>query len=239
MIATLGFAFLAGTLSVLSPCVLPLLPIVFGAAATQHRLGPLALAAGLAVSFVAIGLFFATIGFSLGLDGGALRQASAVVLVLIGFVLVSPPLQARFAVAAGPIGQWTDSRFGDVSRDGLWGQLGLGLLLGAVWSPCVGPTLGAASALAAEGRDLGQVAATMLVFGIGAALPLLFLGLVSRDVLMRWRRHMLAAGKGLKAALGVGLMLAGLLIITGLDKRLEAFLVDATPPWLTTLTTEF
>lgn len=239
MLATLGLAFLAGTLSILSPCVLPLLPIVLGAAATEHRFGPLALAGGLAVSFVAIGLFFATIGFSLGLDSGVLREASAVVLVLIGVVLVIPPLQARLAVAAGPVAQWTDSRFGGLSRQGLWGQLGMGLLLGAVWSPCVGPTLGAASALAAEGRDLGQVGATMLVFGIGAALPLLLLGLVSRDVLMRQRRQLLAAGKGLKTALGVVLMSGGLLVVTGLDKRLEAVLVDASPAWLTTLTTAF
>ena len=239
MLATLGLAFLAGTLSILSPCVLPLLPIVLGAAATEHRFGPLALAGGLAVSFVAIGLFFATIGFSLGLNSGVLREASAVVLVLIGFVLVNPPLQARLAVAAGPVGQWTDSRFGGLSREGALGQLGMGLLLGAVWSPCVGPTLGAASALAAEGRNLGQVGATMLVFGIGAALPLLLLGLVSRDVLMGWRRHMLAAGKGLKTALGVVLMAGGLLVVTGFDKRLEAVLVDASPAWLTTLTTTF
>ena len=134
------------------------------------------------MSFVAIGLFFATIGFSLGLDSGVLREASAVVLVLIGVVLAIPPLQARLALAAGPVAQWTDARFGGVSRQGFWGQLGVGLLLGAVWSPCVGPTLGAASALAAEGRDLGQVGATMLVFGIGAALPLLLLGLVSRAI---------------------------------------------------------
>ena len=66
----LGLAFLAGVLTVLSPCVLPLLPIVLGAAASQHRLGPLALAGGLALSFTAIGLFVATIGFAAGLDTG-------------------------------------------------------------------------------------------------------------------------------------------------------------------------
>ena len=90
-----GLAFLAGLLTVLSPCVLPLLPIVFGSAASAHRLGPVALAAGVAISFVAIGLFIATIGFSIGLDAGLLRSAAAVLLVLIGFVLIMPPLQQR------------------------------------------------------------------------------------------------------------------------------------------------
>jgi len=239
MVASLGLAFLAGALSVLSPCVLPILPIVLGAATTQHRLGPAALAGGLALSFVAIGLFFATIGFSLGLDSGVLREIAAVVLMAIGLVLVLPPLQARLAVAAGPVGQWTDERFGDFSRHGLQGQFGLGLLLGAVWSPCVGPTLGAASVLAAEGHDLVEVAATMLLFGIGAALPLLLLGTLSRDVLMGWRGRMLAAGAGLKVGLGVVLLVGGALIVTGLDKRAETALVDASPAWLTALTTRF
>jgi len=239
MVASLGLAFLAGALSVLSPCVLPILPIVLGAATTQHRLGPAALAGGLALSFVAIGLFFATIGFSLGLDSGVLREIAAVVLIAIGLVLVLPPLQARLAVAAGPVGQWTDERFGDFSRQGLQGQFGLGLLLGAVWSPCVGPTLGAASVLAAEGHDLVAVAATMLLFGIGAALPLLLLGTLSRDVLMGWRGRMLAAGAGLKVGLGVVLIVGGALIVTGLDKRAETALVDASPAWLTALTTRF
>jgi len=239
MVTSLGLAFLAGVLSVLSPCVLPILPIVLGAATTQHRLGPAALAGGLALSFVAIGLFFATIGFSLGLDSGFLREIAAVVMMAIGLVLVLPPLQARLAVAAGPVGQWTDERFGDFSRHGLQGQFGLGLLLGAVWSPCVGPTLGAASVLAAEGHDLVEVAATMLLFGIGAALPLLLLGTLSRDVLMGWRGRMLAAGAGLKVGLGLVLIVGGALIVTGLDKRAETALVDASPAWLTALTTQF
>ena len=239
MIASFGLAFLAGVLSVLSPCVLPILPIVFGAATTEHRFGPEALAGGLAISFVIIGLSFATIGFSFGVDSGALRQAAAVVLIAIGLVLLLPPLQARVALAAGPLGQWTDDRFGGFSREGMWGQFALGLLLGAVWSPCVGPTLGAASALAAEGRDLGQVATTMLLFGIGAAVPLLVLGRVSRDLMLRLRGRILTAGNGFKAALGALLIIGGTLVVSGLDHRVEAALVDASPPWLTELTTTF
>jgi len=138
-----GLAFLAGLLTVLSPCVLPLLPIVFGAAASAHRLGPVALAAGVAISFVAIGLFIATIGFSIGLDAGLLRSVAAVLLVLMGCVLIMPPLQQRVAVAAGPVSNWAEQQFGGFSIPGIAGQFCVGLLLGAVWSPCVGPTLGA------------------------------------------------------------------------------------------------
>jgi cytochrome c-type biogenesis protein len=68
MIGSPVLAFVAGVLSILSPCVLPILPVVLGAAASQHRLGPIALASGLSISFVGIGLFLATIGHAIGLD---------------------------------------------------------------------------------------------------------------------------------------------------------------------------
>jgi cytochrome c-type biogenesis protein len=238
-IGTLGLAFVAGTLSVLSPCVLPLLPIVLGTAASEHRLGPAALAAGLAVSFTAIGLFVATIGFAAGLDSGVFRTVSAVLLIAVGVVLLVPKLQEQFALAAGPVSNWAGGYADHFTPASLLGQFGLGLLLGAVWSPCVGPTLGAASVLAAKGEDLAQVALTMLAFGIGAALPLMLLGLISREAMMRWRGRLMETGKMGKTLLGVLLVAVGLLVATNADKRLETMLVDASPAWLTELTTRF
>jgi cytochrome c biogenesis protein CcdA len=235
----LGLAFLAGVLTVLSPCVLPLLPIVLGAAASQHRLGPLALAVGLALSFTAIGLFVATIGFAAGLDTGFFRTVSAVLLIGVGLVLLVPRLQEQFALAAAPVSNWAGGYADNFTPGDLAGQFGLGLLLGAVWSPCVGPTLGAASVLAAKGENLPQVALTMLAFGIGAALPLLLLGTLSREALMRWRSRLMEGGTAGKTALGLILVAVGLLVATGLDKRLEAILVEASPDWLTQLTTRF
>jgi len=237
MVTSLGLAFVAGILSVMSPCVLPLLPLVLGAAASEHRFGPAALAAGLALSFVVIGLFVATVGFAIGLDAGLFRTGAAIMLILIGLVLMVPAAQTRLAVAAGPMSNWTENRFGGFSTSGLLGQFGVGVLLGAVWSPCVGPTLGAASLLASQGRDLGTVALTMLLFGLGAALPLLLLGTLSREVLIRWRDRMMGLGKGLKTALGLILVATGLMIVTGYDKTAETALVNASPSWLTNLTT--
>ena len=97
--ASFGLAFLAGILSVLSPCVMPLLPLVLGAAASEHKLGPAALATGLAISFVAIGLFVATVGFAIGLDGDVFRKVAAVLLLLVGIVLMVPVAQVRLATA--------------------------------------------------------------------------------------------------------------------------------------------
>jgi cytochrome c-type biogenesis protein len=234
-----GLALIAGILSSLSPCVLPLVPIVIGAAIGEHRLGPVALAAGLSLSFVIIGLFVATLGFAAGLDHTLFRSVAAVLMIAVGSVLLAPRLQVQLASAAGPVGNWVQAQAGGLSGRGLNGQFLVGLLLGAVWSPCVGPTLGAASVLAARAENLSMVALTMIAFGIGAALPLLAIGLMSREALARWRSRLLAAGSGGKALMGVVLFAVGVLVLTGLDKRLEAALVEASPAWLTELTTRF
>jgi cytochrome c biogenesis protein CcdA len=237
--AGIGLALLAGVLSTLSPCVLPLVPIVIGAALGEHRFGPAALAAGLALSFVAVGLFVATVGFAAGLDQDLFRAIAAVLLIAVGVVLLMPRLQLQLAAAAGPIGNWAQEHAGGFATRGLGGQFAVGLMLGAVWSPCVGPTLGAASVLAARAENLGTVVLTMVAFGIGAALPLLAIGMMSREALTRWRSRLLAAGSGGKMLMGVVLVGVGALVLTGLDKRVEAILVEASPAWLTELTTRF
>ena len=236
---TVGLAFLSGVLSTLSPCVLPLLPLVLGAAASEHRMGPVALAAGVGVSFAALGLFIATVGFSIGLDSGAFRVVAAVLMIAIGLALIVPKAQARLAIAAGPIANWADQRLNSFPTRSVAAQFAVGILLGAGWSPCVGPTLGAASLLAARGTNLAQVTTTMLVFGLGAASPLLAIGALSREVLVRRGERLLAISKRLKAGLGILLILIGISIASGIDRSIEAGLLAASPQWLTALTTRF
>ena len=235
----LALAFAAGILSILSPCVLPLVPVVLGAAVTAHPLGAVALAAGLALSFTGLGLLLALAGFGLGIDAGTFRFAAAAIMVVLGAILVVPSWQARLAGAGSPVSAWADRHFGGFAASGLAGQLAIGLLLGAVWSPCVGPTLGAASLLASQGHELPRVALTMAVFGIGAGLPLILLGLVSRATLMRARTKLMSAGRLGKGLLGAAFIVIGVAIVSGADKRIEAVLVDASPAWLTQLTTSF
>ena len=238
-VGSVALPFVAGVLSILSPCVLPILPIALGAAASEHRGGPVALAAGLAVSFVLIGLFAATIGYSIGLNADIFRYVAAILMIVVGTVLLVPHLQARLALAGAPLANWSDRHFRGVRRGGLPGQTAVGLLLGAVWSPCIGPTLGAASILAPQGRDLAEGAAIMLSFGVGAALPLAVFGLLSREAVLRWRTQLIAGGAWAKTAFAVVLVFIGVLVLTGLDKRLESILVDKSPQWLTDLTTHF
>lgn len=231
--------YLAGALSTLSPCVLPLLPILIATALARHRFGPLALAAGLTLSFAAVGLLVATLGMSIGLDAGALRRSSGGLLLVFGIVLLVPALQQRFAAAVSRLGASVGGPSAQVSTPGWSGQFAAGLVLGWVWSPCVGPTLGTAGTLAAQGSHLGQVMALMLLFGLGASTPLLLIGALSQAGLARMQGALRAAGQHGKWLFGAWLAGMGLLMSTGLDKRFETWLVELSPPWLIELTTRF
>lgn len=238
-IGTLGLSLLAGALSTLSPCVLPLLPIVLGAAVASHRRGPLALAAGLALSLTVAGVALGSVGLYFGLDQGWLRKAAAVMLLAFGGVLLSTPLQSRLAGAMAGLSAVGNSLAGRLPVSGLFGQFMLGMLLGLVWAPCVGPTLGVAATLASQSQAFAQVTMVMLVFGIGAALPLALVGSLSRAALQRNRARLTRFGTTGKYALGAVLVIVGLSILTGTDKRIEAMLVERSPAWLTDLTTRY
>jgi cytochrome c-type biogenesis protein len=234
-----ALSFVAGVLSILSPCVLPLLPIIIGSALNTHKLGLYALALGLAISFTAIGVFLATVGVSLGLDAGTFRNAAAILLIVFGIVLLSPSLQLKFASMTAGLGNSGQNALSRFSADSLGGQFLLGMLLGVVWSPCVGPILGAAITLASQGEQLGHVTAVMAFFGIGAGLPLIILGLLSRQAMQKVRNSLFTAGKVGKQLLGGMMIIIAVMILTGLDKQLESVLVQASPDWLNNLTTRF
>jgi cytochrome c-type biogenesis protein len=230
-------AFGAGALTILSPCVLPLVPIVLSSAAQRHRFGPLALATGLVLSFTIVGFLVATLGASSGFDGENIRVFGAVMLVVAGLFLLSTKAQALLTRLATPLANWGNAQQDNLERFGLAGQAGIGVLLGIVWSPCVGPTLGAATVLAAQGENLGEVALVMLAFGMGIATVLVVLATLTRSALTRWRGRMMATGKTGKYMLGGLLVFVGALIFTGYDRVIEGVLVAASPDWLTDLTT--
>ncbi|WP_411885402.1 cytochrome c biogenesis CcdA family protein [Polaromonas sp. YR568] len=234
-----GFGFLAGLLSTLSPCVLPIIPILLGSATNAHPQAPLVLAGGLALSYALIGTALAWAGSTLGLDTALFRDVGAVMLGLIGLVLVSGSLQQRFASATSGLGDAGNNLIARMQLDGLWGQFAIGLVLGVVWSPCVGPTLGAAVLLASQGSKLPQVALLMGIFGVGAALPVVALAYVSRGAMMKMRNRLMEAGKTGKVVLGIIMIALAATVLTGADKPVEAWLVDRSPAWLTQLTTRF
>ncbi|MGS0742963.1 cytochrome c biogenesis CcdA family protein [Glaciimonas sp. GG7] len=234
-----GFGLLAGLLSTLSPCVLPILPILLGSATAAHPRAPLALAGGLALSYAIIGTLIAWAGSAIGIDASLFRNVGAVILGALGLVLMSASLQQRFAAATSGIGNAGDNFISRLNLNGIKGQFAIGLALGVVWSPCVGPTLGAAVMLASQGSHLLQVALLMGIFGLGAAIPVVGLAYLSRAAMMRMRGKLMQAGKTGKIVLGAMMMSIAVLILTGADKPLETWLVEISPAWLTTLTTHF
>jgi cytochrome c biogenesis protein CcdA len=184
-----------------------------------------------------VGSGFATLGASAGFDGEIVRLIGAASLALIGLTLLVTPAQIIMARAVAPIAGWASERQVGMERYGFAGQAGIGALLGLVWSPCIGPTLGAATVLATRGESLGAVVSVMLAFGLGIASVLLLVALAGRELLTRWRGKLLSVGSGGKALLGGLLLGVGILIGTGLDRRLEAAILSVSPDWLIAVST--
>jgi len=230
----LALSFLAGLLTIFSPCVLPLAPLVVAAARAESLAGPLALAGGLALGFGLIGGALAAAGVEAG-DSPALRVIGALALALAGAALLSPALQARLEHALSPLARLGGAAERRLPR-GLLGQAALGATLSLAWAPCAGPTLGAAFALAAQGTRAYAMLA-MGVYALGAAAALLLAGFgVGRLAALGRARTRAAAAYG-RIAFGVTLIAVGIGVVTGLDHVAEAWAVAAMPDWLTRFAT--
>jgi cytochrome c biogenesis protein CcdA len=216
---------------------LPLIPILLGSALAGSRLAPVALGSGLALSFAVTGTVLVSLSQIFDFDPDTLHNVSATFLVAFGLILLSSRLQQRFASVTTGVGNAGNNWAASLNPEGLHGQFLLGLLLGIAWSPCVGPTLGVAIGLASQGQQLAQVALVMMLFGLGAALPIIGLGMLSRQGIQKSRGKLLLLGGKGKQLLGLLMLALGVLMLTGMDKLVEAGLVEVTPEWLVRLTT--
>ena len=227
--------YLAGALTLINPCVLPVLPIVLASATSGDRRGPLFLMAGLSASFVALGLLLARIGPALGVTPEGVSAAAALTMVAFGLILLVPALNTRFASATAGLASGADGR---ISRLDLTSPRGLvlgGALLGAVWSPCIGPTLGGAIALAAAGSGLGQASAIMLAFAAGVSTVMLALAYGARSTLMRRQQALRALAERSKPILGVTFLLVGAALWFNLHHILEGWALQTLPDWFNDL----
>jgi cytochrome c biogenesis protein CcdA len=230
-------AFGAGLLTTLNPCVLPILPIVVATAFSGGRFGPLALVLGMVSGFVGLGLAVAASGSLFGIPPELIRNAAALLFVAAGLIILVKPLQDRLATTLQPLADRASGLSGHAGT-GAGGQYLIGLLLGLVWTPCTGPSLGAAVSLAAQAGSLGEAALRMAVFGLGAgALPLLF-AYGSRAALAGRRGTLMTVAEGAKPVAGVVFVALGLIVLLGFDKPLEAALTRLMPDWLVDFTTQ-
>ena len=223
------WAYVAGLLTLINPCVLPLLPITLAAAFQSSRRGPLALSGGLIVSFTIIGVGVSAFGHLVGLNTQIIHRSAAVLMIVFGIILLVPYTQNVLAVASAPLADRANARIGRIQNAGLVAQFGVGALLGAVWSPCLGPTLGGAVSLAASGESLGHATVIMLIFGFGVCTVLLALAYGSRRVVNMRRKRLTALLPWAKPFMGAMLLLVGVGIWFHLDKHIESWLLDVVP----------
>jgi cytochrome c biogenesis protein CcdA len=235
----LGLSMVAGSLTTLSPCVFPLLPLVLGGAVQSNPLAPLAMGAGMTASFAGIGLLLGALGPALGVDADSVRTLGAAMLIAFGLVMLVPVLNERFTQAVMPIASSAQAASSRLNAGSLLGALALGGLLGLVWSPCSGPLLASAMTLVASEGGAGRGAFILGLFGLGAAVPLMVAAYASRSGFVRARGWVLTHAETLKKVFGLLIVSAGVAILTGADKWLEARVLDVLPESWVRLTTLF
>lgn len=234
--SNLVLAFVAGLLTILSPCVLPLAPVVIAGAQAKDRRGPLALALGLALTFGVVGGIVASFGIEFG-EAAGVRLAAAAIMLAVGLIMLVPALGFQSERLLTPLARFGDALSKKLPQAGLLGSFAAGVVLAFAWAPCVGPTLGAAFALAASGGSLASAMATMFVFALGAALSLLAAGYGLGKLASKGRFLAGRTARFGQAALAIALVLVGGAILTGLDRAVEAAFVTSMPDWLVTFAT--
>lgn len=225
----MGLSMAAGSLTALSPCVLPMLPLVLGSALQGNRFAPLAMGLGMTTSFAGIGIALGVLGPALDVDGDSVRTAGAAMLLAFALVMLIPALGERFSHWMLPIASTANAASARLDGGSLVGALLLGSVLGLVWSPCSGPLLGAALTLVASEGGVARGGIMLGLFGLGAAIPLVAVAYASRNGFVRVRDWVLARVERVRHLFALLLAAMGIAILTGGDKWLEARVLQWMP----------
>lgn len=227
----LVLAYLAGLLTLINPCVLPVLPIVLASSLQIDPRAPLALATGMGLSFVVLGTAVAAIGPAVGLYPDDVADIAALVMVGFGAVLILPALGRRFAAVSAGVAAMADARIAAAPR-GIGSEFTGGALLGAVWSPCIGPTLGAAIALASTGEAPGQAALVMTAFALGVVTLVLAAAYGLRGWMRRNSARLVGLSRRARPVMGAIFILVGTALLFGVDHMIERAALRVLPAWL-------
>jgi len=233
------FGYLAGLLTLINPCVLPVLPIILASAMQAGRHGPLAIAAGMCLSFVGFGMFVATLGHTIGLTEQLMSTIGAVMMMIFGAALLVPQLNQHFANATASISSNADNTLAKMPVTSTKTHFIGGLLLGAIWSPCVGPTLGGAISLASQGENLLRAFLIMLSFGFGISTVIVALGYGTQEAIKRRQHNLRGLAHRAKPIMGFVFLLVGLMIFFKIHHVIEGWLVSVLPYWFQDLSTNF
>lgn len=194
---------------------------------------------GLVVSFTLVGVLVVAGGLLSALSPERLRSVASVLLVVAGITLLSSRAQALLSRLLTPTAKKADDSLHGASRYGLLGQFFTGSMLGILWSPCTGPTLGATLALGAREGPSWALALSLAAFGMGAATPILAVAYGARSLLMSRKGFLLSAASTGKKVFGVCMILVGVATLARVDKFLEARALDLLPEWITDLSVKF
>jgi cytochrome c-type biogenesis protein len=229
------FAYLAGLLTLINPCVIPVLPIVLATSLNADRRAPLALAAGMSASFVALGTGVAALGPAFGIMPEQVADVAALAMVAFGLVMLVPAFGRSFAMATGGVASRADAGISGTEGHGLAGHFAGGMLLGAVWSPCIGPTLGAAIALASTGERLGEATAVMAAFALGVSTLIVVGAYTARGWMSRNAARLATLATRARPLLGGVFVIVGLALYFRLNHVVDAWLLSVMPAWLVDL----
>ena len=235
MTILLAFAFLSGVITILSPCILPVLPIVLAGGGTGGRRRPFGVISGFIVSFSFFTLALSAIVQALGVPADTMRYVAMVLIVFFGVVMVVPRFRELFDVAVSRITS-RGSRTTADRRAGFWGGIPVGLSLGLVWTPCVGPIMASVISLAlAQKVDGGSVLVTV-AYTLGTSIPMLAVMLGGRALIAKvpaFSKNAVA----IQRAFGVVMILMGVALAFQWDRQIQTAILRAFPSYGTRLTT--
>jgi cytochrome c biogenesis protein CcdA/thiol-disulfide isomerase/thioredoxin len=228
MVALILFALVAGAATAVSPCVLPVLPVVLSAGATGGRRRPLGVATGLALSFTFATVALVYVLSALGLPNGLLRTLAIAVLIAFGVALLVPLLGDRLEAWLSRIASQPRARAQRGSESGFWSGLLVGGGLGFVYAPCAGPILaGVITVSASQAFTAGRLAVA-LAYGAGSALVLYALMLGGRKATRRLARRTAR----FQMAMGAVMILVAVAIAGNYDTRFETAIASDLPSFL-------
>lgn len=180
----IGLAFLEGFALILSPCILPILPIMLSGSLTGHKSRPLGIISGFVLTFTLFTLFSKFIINFFHLNPDTLRNVSFIILILLGVMMMSTYLTERFNLLTNRLlatgSQWQTA---NDTQGGFLSGLLFGALVGIIWTPCAGPILAAVIVQAIIQKTTLASVFVLMAFAIGAGVPMLLIALVGRKVM--------------------------------------------------------
>ncbi len=185
MLVLLAFAFISGVITILSPCILPVLPIVLAGGSSGGRARPFGVISGFVVSFAFFTLALSAIVQALGVPADSMRYVAIVLIAGFGVVMLVPKLREGFDVAVSRLTSKAGAGAPARRGGGYWGGVPVGLSLGLIWTPCVGPIMASVISLALTQRVDGGSVFVTLAYTLGTALPMLAVMLGGRALIAK------------------------------------------------------